>query len=103
MDDIPFLKVCLALMTLGVWIGLAFLIFTLLQLRHAAQAVEVVIYQLDDNLAQIREASHKLGDFASAVRSKWMRLLEAGIGAAAALWPERKQAAGKSGDGGPDA
>lgn len=87
--DSTFAGVCLGLITLGLWVGLGFLACALLQVRRAALAVEALAYDLGESVARVRSATGKLCDFATGVRSGWLRTLEAAAGAAAALWPKR--------------
>ena len=58
------IAVCLALIAAELGILVAFLIVTLLQIKKAAQAVEVLTYRVDQQVAS----------FGEAVRSGWMHL-----------------------------
>ena len=89
--DSTFLTACVALITLGIWVGIGFHIYTLIQVRRAALAVEMLSYELGDGLERMQDASGKLFDFATNVRSGWMRAFEVMMGAAAALWTERRR------------
>lgn len=74
--DLTYTNVVLTLLTLGVWAALVGLAFTLIQIRRAARAVEVLAYKVDDSVSRVRTASIKFGSFADSVRSGWMKALE---------------------------
>lgn len=67
-------------------LGLVFVIFALLQIRRSAQAVEVLAYQAQEELARIKDTSESVRDFAGALGSGWMKLLTMGAGALAAYF-----------------
>jgi hypothetical protein len=59
-----FIAVCLAILVVELSILVAVLIVTLLQVKKAAQAVEVLTYRVDQQVAS----------FGAAVRSGWLQL-----------------------------
>jgi hypothetical protein len=58
------IAVCLAVLVVELTVLIAVLVVTLLQVRKSAQAVEVLTYRLDQQVAA----------FGEAVRSGWMQL-----------------------------
>lgn len=83
------LAVCAALIALGLWVGLAFLAYTLIQVRRAAMAVEALAYTLEDSASNLRNVSLLLSRLTDTARSGWLRTARTAVGALAALWPGR--------------
>src|SRR5579863_6880001 len=88
----PFALVCLGLITLAMWIGLAVFLFAFIELRRTLQAMEALSYQLMESAERLRNASSKIEDFSENVRSIWMRAFEVAVGAAQTFWPRREDA-----------
>ena len=61
---LTFIAVCLAVIVAELGILVAALVVTLLQVKKAAQAAEVLTYRVD----------HQVASFGEAVRSGWMHL-----------------------------
>ncbi|MBI5240964.1 MAG: hypothetical protein HY926_10870 [Elusimicrobia bacterium] len=59
-----FIAVCLAVLVLELSVLIAVLVVTLLQVKKAAQAVEVLTYRVDSQVAS----------FGEAIRSGWLHL-----------------------------
>ncbi len=59
-----FIAVCLAVLVLELSVLIAVMVVTLLQVKKAAQAVEVLTYRVDSQVAS----------FGEAVRSGWLHL-----------------------------
>jgi hypothetical protein len=88
------ITVCIVLIALGIWIGIGFLIYTLIQVRRAAMAVEMLSYNLNDNVLRMKAVTGKLLDFTTAALS--MRTLEMLWGVLSGLWNGRPKARGSS-------
>ena len=86
----PFALVCLGLITLAMWIGLAIFIVAFVELRRTLQAMEALAYQLMESAEKLRNASSKIEDFTHHVRSGWMRAFEVVVGAVQTMWPQRE-------------
>lgn len=94
MEPTLFLNISVGLIALGVWVGVGFLIYALLQVRRAAAAVEVLAYDLGDSVSNVRRATEGLVRVSDFVRSGWMRAFESAFGAAASLWTGRRARTG---------
>lgn len=86
-----FVLVCLGLITLALWIGLALFFLAFLEMRRTLQALEALAYQLMESAERLRNASSKIEDFTHHVRSGWMRAFEVAVGAVQTLWPQRAE------------
>ena len=87
----PVVTVCLVLITVGIWLALAFLVAAALQLRRTALAVEVLSYRVSDSVERLRSATGLLDDFARNVQSGWLRALSLGLSAATTIWSGRRE------------
>ncbi len=76
-----FMAVCLGLIVLELGLVCAFLILTLLKVKRAAEAAEVLAFRLDQEVATI----------GSAMRSGWWRALEGLLSFAGTLWGGRRR------------
>lgn len=86
-----FALVCLGLITLGLWVGLAALFVALFQLRRTLQAVEVLTYRLTESAEKLQNVSAHISSFADHVRSGWLKALELAIAAAQTFWTRRSE------------
>ncbi len=91
MASSPFVLICLGLITLALWIGLAVFFVAFLELRRTLQALEALAYQLMESAERLRNASSKIEDFTQHVRSGWMRAFEVAVGAVQTFWPQREE------------
>ena len=89
--DSTFGLVCLGLITLGLWIGLAALFVAFLQLRRTLRAVEALTYRLTESADRLHHVSAQFSDFADHVRSGWMKAFELAVSAAQTLWTRRPE------------
>ena len=76
-----YVAVCLGILTLIHLAGLIFIIYTLLQMRRSAEAVEVLAYQAQDQVEKINEATSGINKFVGSVQSGWIKILTVLIGA----------------------
>lgn len=81
------ITVCIVMIALGIWIGIGFLIYTLIQVRRTALAVEMLAYNLGENLSRMKAVTGKMLDFTTAALS--MRTLEMILGVISGLWNGR--------------
>jgi PPE-repeat protein len=81
-----FALVCLGLITLGLWLGLAALFVALLQLRRALEAVEVLVYRLTQSVEKMQTVGAQINAFAGNMRSGWVRAFELALAAVQTLW-----------------
>ncbi|MBI3548453.1 MAG: hypothetical protein HY078_05305 [Elusimicrobia bacterium] len=86
-----FLSVCMGLIALGIWVGVGFLIYTLVEVRRASIAVEALAYRLGDSLDNFQRATSGMFQFATTMRSGWMKAFEAALGAASTIWKRRER------------
>ena len=75
-----FIAICLGLLTLEFGIAIAFLIATLFSVRQAARAFETLAYRVDEEVDQV----------SNAMKSGWMKALQAAVGVAAGFWTGRR-------------
>lgn len=75
-----FIAVCLGIITLELAVVLAFLIATLISVREAARAFETLAYRVDEEVDQV----------SNAMKTGWMRALQAAAGIAASFWTGRR-------------
>lgn len=87
---LTFIAVCLGLLTAAHVVGAVFLVIALLQVRRAAEAVEVVAYQAQDQVARLGELTRKVEGVAGTLGSGWMKVGTAALGMAAAVWGARR-------------
>ena len=88
-----FIAVCLGLLTVAHIAGAVFLIVTLLQVRRAADAIEVAAYQAQDQVARVGEATRKVTGMADMLGSGWMKAGTAALGVIFAPWSARRSKA----------
>lgn len=88
---LTFIAVCLALLTVAHVAAAVIAVMTLLQVRRAAEAVEVVAYQAQDQVARIGEATRKVEGLAGTLGSGWMKAGTAILGMALAVWTARRR------------
>jgi hypothetical protein len=89
MDTI--IAVCLVLLTIAHVSAAVVAVVVLLQVRRAAEAVEVVAYQAQDQVSRIGEATRKVEGIAGALGSGWVKAGTAILGMALALWTARRR------------
>lgn len=73
--------ICLGILTLIHLTGLVFIIFTLVQMRRSAEAVEVLAYQAQDQVEKINEATSGINNFVGSVQSGWIKIMTVLLGA----------------------
>lgn len=88
---LTFIAVCLALLTVAHVAAAVIAVMTLLQVRRAAEAVEVVAYQAQDQVARIGEATRKVEGLAGTLGSGWVKAGTAILGMALAVWTARRR------------
>ena len=84
--------VCAGILTLTHLIGVVILIVTLIQVRRAAESVEVLAYRAQDQVSKVEDATDKLRTFAGTLRVGWVQTLAAALGVAGSVWSRRKPA-----------
>lgn len=90
---------CLALITLGIWIGLAGVVWAVLQIRATLRAVEALAHRLGESAEKLHHISSQIQDFSTHVRSGWMKVFELAVGAAQTMWKHREREGSRTGDG----
>lgn len=88
---LTFIAVCLGLLTAAHIAAAVVLIMTLMQVRRAAEAAEVVAYQAQDQVGRFAEAARKAESLAGALGSGWTKLGTAALGIIFALWSARRR------------
>lgn len=85
------ITICLVLLTLAHVTAAVILVQALLQVRRAAQAVEVTAYQAQDQVSRIGEAARRVEGLAGVLGSGWVKAGTALLGMALALWTARRR------------
>lgn len=88
---LPTITVCLVLLTIAHVAAAVVAITVLLQVRRAAEAVEVVAYQAQDQVSRIGEATRRVEGLAGTLGSGWFKAGTAILGMALALWTARRR------------
>lgn len=91
--ELTLIAVFLGLLTAAHLAAAVFLILAALQLRRTAEAVEVVAYQAQDQVARFGEAARKVEGLTGLLGSGWMKAATAALGVAAALWSAKRSRA----------
>ncbi len=76
-----YFAICISILTLTHLAGLIFIIYTLLQMRRSAEAVEVLAYQAQDQVEKINEATSGINNFVGSVQSGWIKIMTVLLGA----------------------
>src|SRR5687767_6072692 len=97
---LAFIATCLGILTAVHLAALIFWIVVAVQMRRAAQAVEVLAYRTNDQVERLGEATHRVGDFAGVFRAGWLRALTVAFGVAATVWGRRRSGERVHADGG---
>lgn len=93
---------CLLLITIALWGGMIALILAAIQVRRAAMAVEVKVYEVGDQFDRLRDVTAAAGSFAGLLRSPWLKGLGLALGAATTYYTVRsrtRQASGAQANG----
>lgn len=85
------IAVCLVLLTIAHVAAAVVAVVVLLQVRRAADAVEVVAYQAQDQVSRIGEATRKVEGLAGTLGSGWVKAGTAILGMALAIWTARRR------------
>lgn len=85
------IAVCLALLTVAHVAAAIVAVVVLLQVRRAAEAVEVVAYQAQDQVSRIGEATRKVEGIAGTLGSGWVKAGTAILGMVLAIWTARRR------------
>ncbi|MBI2362555.1 MAG: hypothetical protein HYV15_04150 [Elusimicrobia bacterium] len=88
---LTFIAVCLGLLTVAHIAAAVVLIVTLLQVRRAAEAAEVVAYQAQDQVGRFAEAARKVEGLAGTLGSGWVKAGTAALGVLIAFWTARRR------------
>lgn len=87
----------LILITIALWGGMIALILAAVQVRRAAQAVEVKVYEVGDHLDRLHDVTAAAGSFAGMLRSPWLKGLGLALGAATTYYTVRTRSRTGSG------
>jgi len=82
---------CLILITIALWCGVVAVIVAALQVRRAAQAVEVKVYEVGDQIDRLRDAASAAGNLAGMLRSPWIKGLGLALGAVTTYYSVRSR------------
>lgn len=88
---LTFIAVCLGLLTAAHIAAAVVLINTLMQVRRAAEAAEVVAYQAQDQVGRFADAARKAENLAGVLGSGWAKIGTAALGVILALWGARRR------------
>ena len=91
METQTFIAVCLGVLTLAHVTGAVVLVAALLQVRRAAQAVEVAAYKAQDQVERIGEATSRVSSLAGTLGSGWVKAGTAALGMVLAVWSARRR------------
>ena len=89
---LTFIAICVGVLTVVHLIALIIWAVTAVQMRRAAQAVEVLAYRAQDQLVRLGTTTESVRDFAASLRSVWLRAFTAALEAITAIWSRRKDA-----------
>ena len=82
---------CLILITIALWGGAIFVILAAVQVRRTAQALEVKVYEVGDDLDRLRDVASAAGNLAGIFRSPWVKGLGLALGAATTYYTLRSR------------
>ena len=91
METQTFIAVCLGILTLAHVAAAVVLVIALMQVRRAAEAVEVAAYQAQDQVARVGEATSRVSSLAGTLGSGWMKAATAALGMLLAVWSARRR------------
>ena len=91
METQTFIAVCLGVLTVAHVAAAVVLVVALLQVKRAAEAVEVAAYQAQDQVARIGEATNRVSSLAGTLGSGWVKAGTAALGMILAVWSARRR------------